>query len=174
MVDRGKRSVLGIGISVIDYASAVARIVESAQGRKPLSISALAVHGVMTGVLDREHAYRLNKLDLVVPDGQPVRWALRFLHGERLQSRVYGPTLMLEACRAAAAQGIPIYLYGSNAKVLAALEQNLTAKFPGLVVSGRSHSRFRQVDDETNKEIIADIRASGARIVFVGLGCPRQ
>lgn len=174
MIDRGKRSILGIGINVIDYASAVRRIVGHANDRKPLSVSALAVHGVMTGVLDREHAYRLNRLHLVVPDGQPVRWALRILHGEKLPSRVYGPTLMLETCRAAAEEGVPVYLYGSNDKVLAALEQNLSTMFPRINVCGRSSSRFRQVDDETNKAIIEDIRASGAGIVFVGLGCPRQ
>ena len=53
---------------------AVRRIIESAQSNQPLGVSALAVHGVMTGVLDREHRHRLNQLELVVPDGQPVRW----------------------------------------------------------------------------------------------------
>lgn len=174
MIDRGKRSVLGIGVNVIDYAAAVRHIVACAREGKPLSVSALAVHGVMTGVLEPEHGYRLNRLDLVLPDGQPVRWALRILHGERLTSRVYGPRLMLETCAAAASEGLPVFLYGSNPAVLDALEKNLRASFPGLDVCGRASSRFKQVDDETNREIIEAVRASGARIVFVGLGCPRQ
>lgn len=174
MIDRGKRNVLGIGINVIDYDGAVERIVASAKSARPLSVSALAVHGVMTGVLDPEHAFRLNKLDLVVPDGQPVRWALGLLHGERLSARVYGPNLMLKTCAAAAEEGIPVYLYGSNPSVLDALEHNLLAKYPSLKICGRSSSQFRQVDDATNSDVIERIRASGARIVFVGLGCPRQ
>lgn len=174
MIDRGKRSILGIGINVIDYEAAVARIIAAARESRPLSVTALAVHGVMTGVQDREHGYRLNRLDMVVPDGQPVRWALNILHGERLDDRVYGPTLTLEVCAAAAANGIPVYLYGSSAEVAAKLERNLKEKFPGIVIAGRSSSRFRQVDDQTNTDIIEGIRASGARIVFVGLGCPRQ
>ena len=174
MIDRGKRSVLGIGVNVIDYEAAVERIIDAARDREPLAVSALAVHGVMTGVQDRLHGYRLNRLDMVVPDGQPVRWALKLLHGERLESRVYGPQLMLETCAAAERDGTGIYLYGSSEDVLEELEKKLSARFPGLVVSGRSSSRFQRVDDVTNKEIIDSIAQSGARIVFVGLGCPRQ
>ncbi len=56
----------------------------------------------MTGVSDREHCYRLNQLELVVPDGQPVRWAMNLLHRVGLPDRVYGPNLMLKVCEAAA------------------------------------------------------------------------
>ena len=76
MIDRGKRSILGIGVNVIDYEGAVARITEAARDKEPLGVSALAVHGVMIGALDPVHKYRLNQLGLVTPDGQPVRWAL--------------------------------------------------------------------------------------------------
>lgn len=84
MIDRGKVDILGVGINVVDYEGAVARIVEAAKSKLPYGVSALAVHGVMTGALDPEHRYRLNHLDLVTPDGQPVRWAMRLLHGEVL------------------------------------------------------------------------------------------
>jgi N-acetylglucosaminyldiphosphoundecaprenol N-acetyl-beta-D-mannosaminyltransferase len=174
VIDRGKRPVLGIGVNVIDYDCAVARVIDAARSGTPCSVSALAVHGVMTGVLDAVHGYRLNRLHMVVPDGQPVRWALRILHGETLPSRVYGPTLMLKTCEAAAREGLPVYLYGSSPHVLEALENNLLGLFPGLIICGRSSSRFGKVDDTTNETIMQEIRSSGARIVFVGLGCPRQ
>ena len=74
MIDHGKRNLLGIGINAVDYDAAVHCIVEAAKAKRHLGVSALAVHGVMTGVFDREHCYRLNELELVVPDGQPVRW----------------------------------------------------------------------------------------------------
>src|SRR5688500_2660771 len=99
MIDRGKRDVLGVGINVVDYDGAATRIINAARDRLPLGVSALAVHGVMTGVFDDEHRYRLNRLDLVVPDGQPVRWALQFLYGEALPDRVWGTQLTLEVCR---------------------------------------------------------------------------
>lgn len=174
MIDRGKRSILGVGIDVVDYEAAVSRIIDAARTKRALAVSALAVHGVMTGVLDPEHRYRLNRLDLVVPDGQPVRWALRWLHGEKLKDRVYGPTLTLKVCEAAGKTGLPVYLYGSTPEVLEALESNLVDRFPGLEIAGRSPSRFGCVDDDTNERILQEVRASGARIVLVGLGCPRQ
>lgn len=174
VIDRGKRSLLGVGVSVIDYAGAVARIVAAAREGRPLSVSALAVHGVMTGALDPVHRARLNAFDLVCPDGQPVRWALGWLHGAWLPSRVYGPDLMLRVCEAAAAEGLPVYLYGSKPEVLLGLEVNLKARLPALEIAGSQPSRFRQLTAEEQGETAEAIRASGARIVFAGLGCPRQ
>lgn len=174
MIDRGRRNVLGVDVNVIDYDGAIERIMEAASRRQPLGVSALAVHGVMTGVLDPVHLFRLNRLDLVLPDGQPVRWALRLLHGEALPSRVYGPELMLRTCARAAADGKSIYLYGSSQDVLDDLQANLEAKFPTLRIAGSSASRFKTASDAENGEIIDAIRETEADIVFVGLGCPRQ
>ncbi len=161
-------------MNVIDYDSAVRRVIEGGRYGTPLAVSAVAVHGIMAGALDVTHRYRLNHLDLVVPDGQPVRWALRLLHGERLPSRVYGPELMLRVCAAAAKEKLPIYLYGSRQDVLAQLADRINTQFPGITIAGSSPSRFRRISPKENAEILKEIRTSGARIVFVGLGCPRQ
>lgn len=174
MLDRGKRSILGVDISVIDYEAAVARIIHAAKSKTALGVSALAVHGVMTGATDPVHRYRLNHLDIVTPDGQPVRWALRLLHGERLADRVYGPELTLRVCEAAAKHGLPIYLYGSRQTVLESFREGLKARFPGLVIAGYEPSKFRQITEAEVMEIDNRVRDSGARIVLVGLGCPRQ
>lgn len=174
MIDLGKFNVLGIQVNTIDYEAAVERVIVAAKERKPLTLSALAVHGVMTGVQDAEQAYRLNHLDVVVPDGQPVRWALNLLYGTKLKDRVYGPTLTLKVCARAAQEGIPIFLYGSKPHVLAALEQNLTDRFPSLCIAGTYPSQFRQVTAQEQRQISKTIRDSGAGLVFVGLGCPRQ
>lgn len=173
-IDRGKRNVLGVGVSVIDYEGAVERIIDAARDRRPLSVSALAVHGVMTGALDPSHKYRLNRIDVVAPDGQPVRWALRLLHGEKLPDRVNGPTLTHEVCEAAAASGLPIYLYGSTGEVVEQLAARLSGQYPELVIAGHEPSRFRQLDAAENEQLDARVRDSGARVLFVGLGCPRQ
>ena len=93
-----KFNLLGVLIAAVDYRGAVAKIMAAARRRERCTCSALAVHGVMTGVQDAEHRYRLNSLDLVVPDGQPVRWGLRLLHGVALPDRVYGPRLTFEVC----------------------------------------------------------------------------
>jgi N-acetylglucosaminyldiphosphoundecaprenol N-acetyl-beta-D-mannosaminyltransferase len=173
-VDLGKRNILGVEISAIDYEAAVAKIIDAAERRERLTVSALAVHGVMTGVRDPVHRVRLNHLDLVVPDGQPVRWALRLLHRVRLPDRVYGPTLMEKVCEAAAARGLSVFLYGSRPAVLALLARNLQARIPGFRLAGTEPSRFRCLSDREQLELAERIRRSAASIVFVGLGCPRQ
>jgi N-acetylglucosaminyldiphosphoundecaprenol N-acetyl-beta-D-mannosaminyltransferase len=172
MLDQGKFNVLGIQVNAIDYEAAVETVIVAAQEQRPLAVSALAVHGVMTGVMDPEQGYRLNHLDLVVPDGQPVRWALNLLHKAGLEDRVYGPTLMLKLCERAAQESIPIFLYGSKAEVLAALEENLTRQFPDLKVAGSQPSLFRQVSAEEQRQIAEHIRETGTGMVFVGLGAP--
>ncbi|MFT3865054.1 MAG: WecB/TagA/CpsF family glycosyltransferase [Solirubrobacterales bacterium] len=169
-----KRSVCGVLIDTVEMDEAVARVLERARSRAPYSVSALAVHGVMTGVESDTHRARLNRLDMVVPDGQPVRWALNLLYRSGLGERVFGPILMLELCAAAAAEGLPIYLYGSTPETLAVLEKKLTARFPGLQVAGCRPSRFGMLDETAKEEVAAVIRSSGAAICFVGLGCPRQ
>ena len=174
MIDRGKHSVLGVNISAVDYQRAVANIIEAAEEGVPFSCSALAVHGVMTGAQDAEHLYRLNGLDMAVPDGQPVRWALRVLHGVNLPDRVYGPRLMLETCAEAERKGLPIYLFGSSPAVLGALSENLTHRFPELKIAGQSASRFRTLSAEEAEDLVETIHSSRAALVFAGLGCPRQ
>jgi N-acetylglucosaminyldiphosphoundecaprenol N-acetyl-beta-D-mannosaminyltransferase len=174
VIDRGKHNLLGVRIDAVDYAAAVERIVNAARVGQPLAVTALAVHGVLTGVLDPAHRYRLNHLDLVVPDGQPVRWALNWLHRARLTDRVYGPHLMLKVCARAAAERLPIFLYGSSAEVLAALQARLAQRFPGLRVAGARPSRFRRLSAQEQDDMVRDIRASGAALTFLGLGCPRQ
>ena len=170
----GARNVLGVLVDPVDYAGAVARVVDAAAARRGCAVTALAVHGVMTGVLDAEHRYRLNRFDLVVPDGQPVRWALNLLHRAGLADRVYGPTLMLAVCEAAAARGLPVYFYGSRPAVLEALTERLRARFPALIVAGAEPSAFRRLDAAERDAVAARVQASGARVLFVGLGCPRQ
>ena len=174
MIDRGRVDILGIGVDVVDYEAAVDRIMAAAEDGRGYSVSALAVHGVITGVDDAAHATRLKQLDLVTPDGQPVRWAMNLLHGAGLRDRVYGPKLTLLVCQAAAARGLPVYLYGSNDHVLAHLARRLPTLAPGIQIAGMRPSKFGTATPAELDEIAREVRDSGAKICMVGLGCPRQ
>lgn len=174
MIHEGKRNVLGVLVDVVDYDAATEQVVSAAHKHRPFALTALAVHGVMTGVLDRAHNARLNSFDLVTPDGQPVRWALNLLHGAGLADRVYGPTLTLRVLSRCAEEGLPVYLYGSTEDTLARLVPALERMFPALKLAGVEPSKFRPVQPGEDVEIADRIRASGARLVLVGLGCPRQ
>jgi len=174
MIAQGKRSVLGVLVDVVDYEAATAQIMDAARERRPYAVTALAVHGVMTGVQDPPHNARLNSFDLVTPDGQPVRGALNLLYQAGLTDRVYGPTLTLKVIEQAAAEGLPIYLYGSTQPTLDRLVPALEQMFPALKIAGVETSKFRGSHPGEAAEIAERIKASGARLVFVGLGCPRQ
>ena len=167
-------SVLGVEIAAVERDEAADLIIKAAVDRHPLGASALAVHGVMEGVADPRLRFRLNDLELVVADGQPVRWALNWLHGIELDDRVCGPVLMADVCAAAEDRQLPIFLFGSTEDTLSRLEVGLRTRWPNIVIAGSQPSRFRPATESERAEDIRTIRESGAAIVLVGLGCPRQ
>jgi N-acetylglucosaminyldiphosphoundecaprenol N-acetyl-beta-D-mannosaminyltransferase len=172
--DLGKRNVLGVLVDAADHEGAVARVLAAARERRPLACTALAVHGVMTGVDDPVHRYRLNHFDLATPDGQPVRWALNWLYGAGLARTTHGSGLMLGVCERAAEERLPIYLYGSTQIVLDRLVLSLRRRFPSLAIAGSEPSKFRRTSTNEKQELVERVHTSGAAIVFIGLGCPRQ
>jgi N-acetylglucosaminyldiphosphoundecaprenol N-acetyl-beta-D-mannosaminyltransferase len=174
LIDGGKKNILGVLVDVVDYETVVQRVLVAGRRRHPIAVTALAVHGVMTGYLDPEHKYRLNNFDLVVPDGQPVRWALNWIYKVDLRERVYGPNLMVRICAEAEREKLPVYFYGSTNRVISKLKARLKEKFPRLEVAGSEPSLFRPLTDDEKRQVTARIHGSGAALVFVGLGCPRQ
>ena len=167
-------AVLGTLINATTYEEVVAAVVEAAHENRALTVAAVAVHAVMEAVFNRAFRSRLNQLDWVVPDGKPIRWALRLLHQARLPDRVYGPTLTLKLCQAAAEHGLSVYFYGTTQETLESLHTNLLDRCPGLQIAGMHPSLFRQLTEPEQQTVDAHIRNSHAQIVFVGLGCPRQ
>jgi N-acetylglucosaminyldiphosphoundecaprenol N-acetyl-beta-D-mannosaminyltransferase len=174
MIQEGKKNVLGILVDAVDYEGATEAILLAAREKRPFAVSALAVHGIMTGVLDREHKYRLNHFDLITPDGQPVRWAMALTGQATLPDRVYGPFLTLRVCAQAEREGLSVYLFGATAATLERLHTALKERFPALQVAGCRPSRFRRATPEEWAADVLDIRQSDADLVLVGLGCPRQ
>ncbi len=148
MIDAGKHNVVGVQVHAVDYESAVEKIIGAAKRSEPMSIAAVSVHGVMMSVLDSTHRYRLNKLDLVVPDGQPVRWALNFIHKARLNERVYGPQMMYETIRRAAEEGLPIFLFGGYMSMLEDLKRELLKRLPDLKIAGMKPAKYERISPE--------------------------
>jgi N-acetylglucosaminyldiphosphoundecaprenol N-acetyl-beta-D-mannosaminyltransferase len=167
-------NVLGVGVSATDLDTATGRIVLAARNSAPLGVSAIAVHAIMEAQRDAPYRARLNSLDIAAADGQPLRWALNALHRAHLTRRVYGPFLMRNVCAAAAYEGLPIFLFGTTPQILERLSERLRASHSGLLIAGVRASRFRRITQEEARQDALAISESGARIVFCGLGCPRQ
>ena len=111
--------------------------------------------------------------DLVVPDGKPIVWAVHRL-GHTAQKQVAGPDLMLALCQKAAQQNIPIGLYGGTAQSLKDLQENLRKQFPSLAIRYAFAPPFRPAGASAPETELQAIRKSGAKLLFVGIGCPKQ
>lgn len=172
-----KTNLLGIGISRTNYADCTDYIIQCARVRQSCTVAPTPVHGVMSGYLDPEHGDRLNQFTVVTPDGQPVRWAIDWLrqsHETKLPDRVCGPILTLHLCQRAVEENLSVFFYGSTDAVLEKLQRNLKRLFPDLKIAGAISPPFRPLTPEEDATYIDRIRQSGASLVFVGLGCPRQ
>lgn len=128
---------------------------------------------VMEGINDPAFQEVTNTADLVTPDGMPLVWALKLL-GHPEAERVYGPTLTLHVCEAATREGIPVGLYGGTPESLQDFKAFLYQQFPGIQVACAIAPPFRPLTPEEDKTYTAQIVESGARILFVGIGCPKQ
>ena len=171
--DISSRVILGTRLNGTSYADACDRISYWCHTQRSCYIVAANVHVVMTAYWHRAYRRILNQAALVAPDGMPLVWGLRRL-GLPHQSRVYGPDLMLAWCDRAAKEGLSIYLYGGTDGMVQRLAQNLHKQFPRLTIAGTHAPPFRPLTPDEEAADIAAIRQSGAAVVFVGLGCPKQ
>lgn len=169
-----KVDVFGVGLSKTDYADATERIIAAGLNHQSFTMSALATHGLMEAVHDPAFLDVVNSLDLVTPDGQPVRWAMNLLHKAGLDDRVYGPDLTWKVCGAAADAGVGIYLFGSMPETCDRFVSAILAEWPHAIISDVQPDRFREATPEEDRADVERINNSGAGVVFVGRGCPRQ
>ncbi len=168
-----RASILDIPLAIGDYESTMDWMDEAIAAGTKVSISAAAVHLVMVAQDDAETREAVREI-VTVPDGQPLVWALRAL-GHADASRIYGPELMARYCERAAETGARMFLYGGrNQGALVQLVLNLRQRYPGLQIAGGYSPPFRPETEEERDAIAAEINASGADIVWVGTGQPKQ
>ncbi|MEY3298579.1 MAG: hypothetical protein RLZZ597_1839 [Cyanobacteriota bacterium] len=167
------RRILKTRVDATSYEEACNRIQAWAEAQRSCYVVAANVHVVMTAYFDPTYQGVLDQAALVTPDGMPLVWGLRRL-GVANQPRVYGPDLMLSWCHRAAQRGIPIYLYGGTEETLQKLSASLQRQFPGLSIAGTHAPPFRALSPQEEADDVERIHQSGAKVVFVGLGCPKQ
>ena len=165
---------MGVPLAVSDYDEVVDWMLAliAADGRG--YVTAAAVNLVMSAREDPAVMDAVLGATLAVPDGQPLVWALRALGFSRA-TRIYGPDLMVRFCERAAAAGTPMFLYGGRTpEALALLEARLRERFPGLLIVGGHSPPFRAPTPAEEEETVRMIDASGAAVVWVGTGQPKQ
>jgi N-acetylglucosaminyldiphosphoundecaprenol N-acetyl-beta-D-mannosaminyltransferase len=166
--------ILGVPLALTDYEHTLKWMDAAVAERRRTYVCVAAVHTVMLFQEDPELREAVLASTFTVPDGQPLVWAMNAL-GASLSRRVYGPDLMAKACARAATTGTRMFLYGTKSQAaLAELRQTLETRYPGLQIVGGHPPVFRALNPAEQAEVAGKINASGADVVWVGLGVPRQ
>ena len=169
----GSCHILRLRVDATSYEDATRRVVAWARNKESRYVCVAPVSTVIEAHDSAEFRRTVNGADLVTPDGMPVVWGLRIC-GHRSATRVYGPDLTLSVLKAAAREAIPVGFCGGTDMVLERLVEVAKNRFPGLPVAYAYAPPFRPLSLEEDRKIVDDINASGARILFVGLGSPKQ
>ncbi len=165
--------VLGAFIDAVDSQTLLNNVTHWAEHGQSRYLCFCNVHVVVTLQHEAAFAEAVAQSDMALPDGMPVAWMLRRF-GFPQQQRINGPDFMRDYCALAERNGTPVFFYGSTPHTLEAIRAWIGVMFPGLKVAGMLSPPFRTLLPEEDEEIVAQINASGARVVFVGLGCPKQ
>jgi N-acetylglucosaminyldiphosphoundecaprenol N-acetyl-beta-D-mannosaminyltransferase len=167
------RFILGMRVDATSYQDAADRVVHWAREGESRTLSASSVNNVIEARDDAAFLGAMNRMDLVTPDGMPLVWGLKLL-GVTDASRTYGPTLTQALFGRAEREGIPVGLYGGHPDVLRELLDKISERWPRLEVAYHCSPPFRTLSMAEESEIVREINASGAKIIFIGLGAPKQ
>ena len=166
-------NVLGVGVSALNLSLAVSEVQRWIDGGRREYACITGMHGVVESLHEEPLRRIHNRAGLVTPDGMPMAWLL-WWHGHHDADRVCGAEFMGAVIQHGLARGWRHYLYGTKPETLALLEERLKARFPNIEIVGRLSPPFRELTPEEDEQIVADINASGADIVWVGLSTPKQ
>jgi len=168
-----KIPLLGVGVSAFDLPAAAAEMIQAvAEGRREYACTC-PVYTLMQAYERPDVRAALSGAEWVTPDGVPVAWALRRLSAQPV-GRVYGPDLLLALSEISAARGYRQFYLGGAPGVAEALGATLRQRFPGLDIAGTYCPPFRNLNDADEQAMLERINSSGAQIVWVGLGSPKQ
>lgn len=167
---------LGVPLALADYEGVLDWMDAAIAARSREYVCVAATHTVVACGEDRDLRAAVLGASMTVPDGQPLVWALRALgRAQDLETRVYGPELMARACERSARTGTRMFLYGGrNQGALVQLTANLRARYPGVQIVGGYVPPFRPLTPAEEDEVVAQVARSGADVVWVGIGVPKQ
>jgi len=168
-------SVLGVRVDVVGIPQVVDAMtgwIEHPEERCHHIVNT-GMHGIMVAHRDEDFKGILNASDLFFPDGISVIW-IASLRGHKLRKKDTGPELLLEFCKVANEKGFSSYFYGDTDETLGLLTSRLKKDYPNHRIAGAFSPPFRPLTPEEDEKIIANINSSGADVLWVGLGCPRQ
>jgi len=167
-----QKQLISININTGSYRNFVDEVVEMSD--KGSGYTCVAnVHMLVEAYSNASFARIVNGADMITPDGMPLTWGLKLLHGIQ-QDRVAGMDLLPDLLKEAKRKAIPVYFYGGTQEMMTRIEEGLPVRYPALRIAGMYSPPFRPLSIEEMELTAEIINDSGARIVFVILGCPKQ
>jgi N-acetylglucosaminyldiphosphoundecaprenol N-acetyl-beta-D-mannosaminyltransferase len=165
--------VIGFPITALSFDQQIEVILKWAKTGVSKIVCIANVHMLIEAHRDSHFASLLKASDLTTPDGMPLVWMLRLL-GISRQDRVAGPDVLIALCRVAPEVGVSLFFLGSQSAVLEQMRTRLEREFPALKIAGMEPLPFRPMTAQEDEEIVRKLNTSGAGIVLVSLGCPKQ
>jgi len=170
MIKRNK--IVNLYVTLTSFEEAIQQVTAFAVNKKKMYACFANAHMVVEA-RDEQFARQVNQADFVFTDGKPLTWALRFLYGIR-QERIAGMDFFPAFLQKCHDQQLSVFFYGSSQKVLHAIKQRIANELPNCKVVGSISPPFRPLTTSEIEEHIRQINESGANVVFVSLGCPKQ
>lgn len=167
------QSVIGFPVTALPFNAQVDLILKWANHRLSRVVCVANVHMLMEAHSNRDFASVLETADLVTPDGMPLVWLMNLM-GVSNQDRVAGMDILIALCDRASTENIGVFFLGSQSEILDRMSTRLEQDFPGLKRVGMEPLPFRPMTPAEDEAIIRKINKSGAGVVFVSLGCPKQ
>jgi N-acetylglucosaminyldiphosphoundecaprenol N-acetyl-beta-D-mannosaminyltransferase len=172
-----RHSVIGLPVAATDYSGAIDWILDkAAHTHRAVGVEAANAHVAALSRHDAQFAQSMARFDLILPDGMPLVWAINaeLEPGQALKERVYGPTLMLKTLEKTSGSGLGHFLLGGDQDTLDKLTTRFATEFPATRIAGTYSPPFGPWDDQEQARINNRILDSGARLIWVALGCPKQ
>lgn len=166
-----KHNILGIKISSYKLDEIIKKIINSSLKNISLSVAPIASHSVIESQFDNNLKNILNKFDLVLPDGQSLIWAERFLYKTSVHKRVYGPDLLLKLCARCEKEKIKVIFYGNHTDLVS---QKLKEKYPKLVITALPDLNYKKISNTDVDFLLKTLSKYKKSIIFIGIGSPAQ
>ncbi|MGA7933195.1 MAG: WecB/TagA/CpsF family glycosyltransferase [Kovacikia sp.] len=167
------QKVIGFPVTALPFDDQIALLLEWAKSSVSKVVCIANVHMLIEAHRNPDFACVLKGADLVTPDGMPLVWMLKLM-GSPKQNRIAGMDVLLALCKLASPQGISVFFLGSQDTILARMKVRLEREFPNLKIAGMEPLPFRPLTPTEDEAIIQRLNDSGAGLVMVSLGCPKQ
>jgi N-acetylglucosaminyldiphosphoundecaprenol N-acetyl-beta-D-mannosaminyltransferase len=171
-----KKEVINVPLTCVPFDEQMMLILRWAKTRASKAVCLANVHMLMEARSNPWYKEVLRKADLVTPDGKPLVMMLRGL-GIMHQNQVAGMDVFENLCDLAEKAGISVYFLGSTPEILDKMKQRIDREYPILKIAGMNSIPFMSVDEiraTKDENLIEEVNNSGAGIIFVCLGCPKQ